>query len=100
MSVVCCAVTIPTEPNDCAAGDDYVVGPYYLVIIGGINQASSTIRIVTDTKFEYEEAFSVRLNLTASLQPYASFITLAPESATINIIDEDSEFSAMFGCVC
>ena len=70
------------------------------MIIGGINQASATIRIVTDTKFEYEETFSVRLNLTASLQPYASFIKLAPESATINIIDEDSEFSAMFGCVC
>ena len=58
MSVVCYAVMIPTEPNDHAGGDDYVVGPCFVWIIGGINQASATIRIVADAKFEYEEKFS------------------------------------------
>ena len=74
-----------------SAGEDYIGGPYSVVFPPGVNVVSINVPIIDDEVAELTEEFFVDLEIP----PAAAALRVvegSPDSATVNIMDDDSEY--------
>ena len=81
------SVYLPHLSNYTRAGEDYISGPYTVVIPAEMTSVTYTIMIMDDSTLENNEQFSIAIDpRTLPIQ----VTTIDPRQVTVTIMDDES----------